>query len=168
MTPEWRSVESVVDLTPQIREFRLRLLTGASPMLPGSYIQVQVPVDSRVETRCYSLVGPLDDGGVYRIIAVEHNIDGRGGSGNVAAGAGSAASISRPKNDFMLSFDWPDYLLIAGGIGITPLLGMAVALKQRGASFRLAYTARQRADLRICWRTRRASWQFVVSGAVSR
>ena len=60
---------------------------------------------------------------------------------------GAALRVSAPKNHFELAYGAPEYLLLAGGIGITPLLGMAQALERRGASFRLLYAARHRSEM---------------------
>ncbi len=148
MTTAWSRavVESIEDATPHIRTVILRPLAGFVSYAPGSHIEIQVETGQRTETRHYSLVG-LPVGGRYRI-AVKHSPDGLGGSRAMwRLAPGDHVTISQPKNDFALSFGRADYLLIAGGIGITPLLGMALALKQRGASFRLVYAARRQEDL---------------------
>jgi ferredoxin-NADP reductase len=61
--------------------------------------------------------------------------------------SGAQLTISTPGNHFELSRGRPEYLLLAGGIGITPIFTMALALAQVGASFRLLYAARRRQDL---------------------
>jgi vanillate O-demethylase ferredoxin subunit len=58
-----------------------------------------------------------------------------------ALAEGDVVRISEPRNNFPLSFDRPDYLMVAAGIGITPIIGMALALKRRGARVRLIYAA---------------------------
>lgn len=61
----------------------------------------------------------------------------------------------RPSDDlhachhFELSLGRPEYLLLAGGIGITPMYTMAVALAESDANFRLVYAARRRQDLAL-------------------
>jgi hypothetical protein len=45
-------------------------------------------------------------------------------------------SVSAPKNLFELQFSRPENLLVAGGIGITPIVGMAQVLARRGEKFR--------------------------------
>ena len=148
MITEWAPavITSVADLTTEIREIRLKPFGGVVLYPHGSHVEVEILVGSRTETRCYSLVG-LPHEGAYRI-AVKYTPEGRGGSRAMwQLASGDQISISRPKCDFMLSLDRPDYLLIAGGIGITPLLGMGAALKQRQASFRLVYAAKRRDDI---------------------
>ena len=68
---------------------------------------------------------------------------GRGGSHAVhKLQSGSRLSISPPRNRFELAPDAGDSLLLAGGIGITPILCMVQVLHARGAEFELHYCAR--------------------------
>lgn len=52
--------------------------------------------------------------------------------------------ISTPRNHFRLDASAPHSLLLAGGIGITPILCMAEALAARGAAFSMHYCTRSR------------------------
>ena len=61
--------------------------------------------------------------------------------------SGARLAISRPKNHFGLSVGQGEYLLVAGGIGITPIYGMALSLLRGGSNFRLIYAAQSRADM---------------------
>jgi ferredoxin len=54
-----------------------------------------------------------------------------------------------PGNHFELGRGRPDYLLLAGGIGITPIFTLALSLAQAGAKFRLLYACRRRLDLAL-------------------
>jgi ferredoxin-NADP reductase len=139
-------VESTQDLTPSVREFVLRPTGQARAHGPGSHLQVQVPVNGQVQTRHYSLVG-ADDGQIYRI-AVKHLPQGRGGSRAMwALRAGDELSISAPIQQFALALDAPAYWLVAGGIGVTPLVRMAQNLAGRGANVRMIYGVRHPEDL---------------------
>ena len=62
---------------------------------------------------------------------------------------GDQVTISTPANHFELSLGRPEYLLLAGGIGITPIYTMALALAESDANFRLVYAARRRQDLAL-------------------
>ena len=63
----WCTVESVRDVTPTIREFRLRPKNGhVAPYPAGSHIGVTVLIDGQPARRCYSLV-ENSDAGTYRI-----------------------------------------------------------------------------------------------------
>jgi ferredoxin-NADP reductase len=136
------------DLGPDIRLLEIEPEGAFAATTPGSHIDIVVAVDGRTEVRSYSLVGPCADG-CYRI-AVKRLPDGRGGSiGMWRLEAGQRLTISPPSNSFELSYGRPEYLLIAGGIGITPIYTMALALLQAGANFRLLYAARSRRDLAL-------------------
>ena len=75
----WCTVEAIRDVTPQIREFRLRPENGRVPPYPaGSHIGVTVLIDGQPARRSYSLVENSDPG-TYRI-AVRLAPDSRGGS----------------------------------------------------------------------------------------
>lgn len=134
-------VQSIRDLSPTIREFTLVPAEPPLAYTPGSHLSVNVQIGGRPETRFYSLVGtPMKD--AYRI-AVKLVPDSRGGSRYMwSLPVGGRLDISEPNNHFELDFNAPEYLLIAGGIGITPLFGMAQILARRTASVRMLYGAR--------------------------
>ncbi len=134
-------LQSIRDVTPTVREFTLVPVTGVLPYSPGGHLQVQVLVGGKPQTRSYSLVGE-PDGRSYRI-AVKCLHDGRGGSLAMwRLAPGDRLQVSEPQNHFPMDLNAPAYLLAAGGIGITPLVGMAQALKSRGATLRMVYGAR--------------------------
>lgn len=107
---------------------------------PGSHIDVDLG-DGVV--RQYSLCGAPTHGGKYRI-AVLLEAASKAGSLRVHANLfpGVTFDISRPRNLFELDSSAAGSLLLAGGIGITPLLAMAYELQRRGDVFELHYTAR--------------------------
>lgn len=134
-------IQSILDLTPTVREFSIRPTGGALAHTPGSHLQLEVLAGGRPQVRSYSLVGPSDDE-AYRI-AVKRLDDGRGGSRAMwQLAPGDRLRISEPQNHFPLSWDAPAYLLVAGGIGVTPMVGMAQALAARKAPVRMRYAAR--------------------------
>lgn len=144
----WSSctVRALRDLTPRIREITLRPDDGAvEAYSAGSHIDVAVLVDGRPETRSYSLVGDAAPEG-YRI-AVRRADDGHGGSRYMwALKEGARLEVSSPSNSFEVDWTRSAYCLIAGGIGITPLVGIASTLARRGASFTLHYCVPSRRD----------------------
>ena len=71
---------------------------------------------------------------------------------------GQVLRISAPKNHFALAHDAPRHLLLAGGIGITPLLCMAERLANTGADFALHYCARSQARTAFVPRIQGASF----------
>ncbi|WP_029010558.1 PDR/VanB family oxidoreductase [Azospirillum halopraeferens] len=145
---DWQDAQlrSTTDLTPDIRLFEIVPMGGFVPPAPGCHITVGVLVDGRPDLRSYSVVGPCTDD-VYRI-AVKRMDPGRGGSAYLwGLEPGARLRIAGPRNLFELSRGRPGYLLVAGGIGITPIYGMALALADAGADLRLLYGARTAADL---------------------
>jgi vanillate O-demethylase ferredoxin subunit len=136
------------DLTSDIRLFEIEPEGAFVATTPGSHIDIVVDIDGRPLLRSYSLVGPCADG-CYRI-AVKRLRNGRGGSVAMwRLQAGQRLTISPPSNGFELSYGRSEYLLLAGGIGITPIYTMALALLQAGANFRLLYAARRRDELAL-------------------
>src|SRR5579863_4470312 len=59
-----------------------------------------------------------------------------------AARVGDGVEVSLPRNHFPLAEDAERHLLLAGGIGITPIMAMVAELKRRRAEFRLHYCTR--------------------------
>jgi vanillate O-demethylase ferredoxin subunit len=120
---------------------------GPQPYNAGAHIDVSVLVNNRPETRQYSLVGPVTAEGHYQI-AVRRVSASRGGSEYLwSLAEGARLSISQPQNSFPLTFGRTSYLLVAAGIGITPIYGMALELAERGADFRLLYAGSARAQM---------------------
>lgn len=140
-------VRAVRDITPTIRLFELEPADGGAAQIPlGGHINVTVMIGGRADTRSYSLIGPaMPD--AYRI-AVKLNPESRGGSAYMwSLREGSQLTISSPRSHFDIDFGRPDYVVIAGGIGITPLVGMVHALARSGAPLRMMYCARSRDEL---------------------
>lgn len=145
---DWQDarLRAMRDLAPDIRLFEIEPTTPVKTPPPGSHINVSVTIDGQTDTRSYSLIGTAADG-VYRI-AVKRLKDSRGGSAYMwGLAPGARLRISDPQNLFELALGRPDYLLIAGGIGITPIHGMALTLAGRGAKLRMLYACRQRDEL---------------------
>ncbi|QJY48232.1 PDR/VanB family oxidoreductase [Pseudonocardia broussonetiae] len=110
---------------------------------PGAHIDLGLPG----HVRQYSLCGDPADRRRYRI-AVLQEPRSAGGSRFVheRLRPGDVVEVAGPRNHFPL-VDAPRHLLVAGGIGITPLLAMAAALHGRGADWRLVYGGRRRASM---------------------
>ena len=137
------------DLSPTVREFEIRPEGGALAWTVGSHLNVQLPINDRDETRSYSLVGLPGDADVYRI-AVKLVDASRGGSRHLwSLETGAELHVGEPNNHFELPLGAPQYLLIAGGIGVTPLVGMAQMLQARGADVRMLYAARSAAEFAL-------------------
>jgi ferredoxin-NADP reductase len=139
------SIKSIRDVTPTVREFRIMPAGGPPRWTPGSHIEVNVVIDGRADTRFYSLVGDYDP--VCYRIAVKREQPSRGGSRYMwSLSPNARIKVTTPLNLFELEFGRPDYLLIAGGIGITPIYSMALTLARQNAPFRMLYAARSREE----------------------
>jgi len=129
------------NLTPTIAEFTLVPADGTKlrEYGPGAHITVKTPSGAM---RRYSLVGPGDNPGEY-IIAVKRETNSRGGSQSMHddAGVGTELIAEPPENEFVLK-PAPKYLLIAGGIGITPIYAMARHLEREAKPFSIVYCTR--------------------------
>lgn len=148
-------VDHVRALSPQITAFELRAADGAAlpGFTPGAHVQVEVAPGGVPQWRHYSLVNfdtaahVTQAPGTY-LIAVRREDQGRGGSSWLHANvrAGDILRVRPPHNDFALT-DCHDAVLIAGGIGITPLASMTAALVADGHNFALHYSGRSIAQL---------------------
>ena len=126
--------------------FELRDPEGADlpPFTPGAHLSVRVPGGAM---RNYSLSNDPHERDRY-VIAVKRDERGRGGSVALVDGvaAGDVLEVSAPRNLFELDLRAPEYIFVAGGIGITPILAMIRYLKAVGGKpFRLFYLTRHAA-----------------------
>ena len=119
--------------TSEIRSFELEPMPGESlpPFEAGAHIDV-FPLPGL--GRQYSLVNAPDDGGRY-LIGVKRELNGRGGSTAMHSQLreGCTVRIGHPRNNFALRQSGGRSILLAGGIGVTPLLSMAQSLSAKGA-----------------------------------
>lgn len=108
----------------------------------GSHVDVEMPGGL---VRQYSLCNDPSEAHRYQI-AVLKDPASRGGSRAMhdALHIGDVISISAPKNHFELAHAAGRHLLMAGGIGVTPVLCMAERLAVMGADFEMHYAARSR------------------------
>lgn len=134
-------VAEIRSLTSDIKEI---VLESVDPILPlpgfsaGAHIELLLPNQL---ARKYSLC-PGAKPGQY-IVAVKREAQGEGGSIwlHDELKVGDTLALRGPKNFFRLKPGAKHYLLVAGGIGITPIWAMAAELKQAGASY-LSHPAR--------------------------
>jgi ferredoxin-NADP reductase len=108
----------------------------------GCHVDLHLP-DGMI--RSYSLVNDQSERGRY-VVAVNKDAATRGGSKFIheKLRVGDILTISHPKNNFFLQENAAHSVLIAGGIGITPLLSMIGRLEALGRSWELFYVARTR------------------------
>ena len=135
-------VAKVEEVTPRIRLFEFVGLDGGPlpGFIAGSHIDVEL---GNGEERSYSLLN--DQGETERyVIAVLREENGRGGSAwmHDTLRQGDVIRAAPPTNDFRLSEAGDHHILIAGGIGITPILPMAARLREIGRDYAIHYCAR--------------------------
>jgi phthalate 4,5-dioxygenase reductase subunit len=107
----------------------------------GAHISLQLP---SALVRKYSLCNDPAERDRY-VIAVKRESPGRGGSIALidSVHSGNALPVLPPVNDFALPPRATDFLFIAGGIGITPIMSMIHQLRaEPGKRFRLYYCTR--------------------------
>ena len=114
---------------------------GALPAFSaGAHIAVRTPTGL---LRKYSLCNDPAERDRYQV-AIKREANGRGGSieliDNVKAG--DTLMVAPPVNDFGLPPRGQDFLFIAGGIGVTPMMAMIHELRAAGKRFRLFYLNR--------------------------
>lgn len=130
------AIASLWDETPEVRCFELLPVDCLSlpPAEPGAHIDVHI---NRSLIRQYSLWNGPNERDAY-FIGVKREPQSRGGSvGMHELSVGDLLTISAPRNNFHLHEHDGPALLLAGGIGITPLLAMARHLEARKAPFQL-------------------------------
>lgn len=111
---------------------------------PGAHIDLVLPNGL---IRQYSLIVPDAEPESYTV-GIKRDPASRGGSRYIhdQLHVGKTLKISAPRNNFPLREDAEHVMLIAGGIGITPIWCMVQRLEKLGRSWTLYYSCRSRAD----------------------
>lgn len=150
-TPLTMKVADLRDVCEDVREFVLVNPAGGGlpAYTPGAHIRVEVDTGDGKEWRAYSLVATQDSENQDPrrfVIAVRRDRMGRGGSNFMhdRVKRGSSLQVEPPRNDFNLVAEAACSILIAGGIGVTPLLTMATHLRAQRHRVRMYYAARSR------------------------
>lgn len=142
--------------TDAIRSFTLKAADGAPlpPFTAGAHLKVHIP--GLDEPRNYSLVCLAPESALFSAperyhLGVRLEDPSQGGSRYMHRVAiGDTLAVEPPKNDFPVhdaQGSEPPPLLIAGGIGITPVASMAAQLSLQGRPFTLHYYGRSRGQM---------------------
>lgn len=137
-------VAAASDRAAGIREVVLQSADG-SPLPPyaaGAHVRVTLPGGG---ANAYSLIDLDGQCAAPReyVLAIRRDDLGAGGSKWMhALAAGDRVRAQGPQNDFALDSSDAPALLLAGGIGITPLISMATALARAGRDWRMFYAVR--------------------------
>ncbi len=136
----------------RIKRFRLRAFDDAElpAFEPGAHLPVFLPVaaDGELLLRHYSILSDSSEHSYYDL-AVLRESSSRGGSRHLheALGPGDQLIALPPKNAFPMQQSARHSILIAGGIGITPILSMLHQHVRDRGSFELHYSAQRWSDL---------------------
>ena len=135
-------VKSVTFEAEAILGYRLVAADGGAlpPATAGAHLDVHLPGGG---VRQYSLCGDPACRDHYEI-AVLREAGGRGGSRAMheTVRPGDRLTVSAPRNRFPLDPSPGPHLLLAGGIGITPMMAMIAELEARGADWQLHFCTR--------------------------
>ncbi|MFG1679676.1 FAD-dependent oxidoreductase [Nonomuraea sp. NPDC049269] len=152
-------VAAMETLTPTVRRIRLEpLSTDAMPFsfIAGQYLKIDLPVAIEPIERSYSICsGPGANGFVE--IAVKHEPDGLGSSFlHEELAVGQALRVSGPHGEFTCDpahdLTAGTLLLIAGGVGITPLMSVLGAAADAGHTGRIVLLASYRTEDEVAFR----------------
>lgn len=147
----------VRDAATDIKSFIFE--SGERTKLPaftaGSHLDIKLPSG---KVRSYSLINAQHEENRYQI-AVKKEAEGKGGSKEMhELQPGTVLEVSMPKNNFVLYENVQRYILISGGIGITPLLSMAHRLDELDKHFELHICAKTKEEIPFQYELQ--NWSF--------
>lgn len=111
---------------------------------PGAHVDVRIHVGGESVTRSYSVVEPLGYGGDFAISVLRGDASRGGAAVMHALRPGDRVDVTNPLQDFPFRHGARRYVFLAGGVGITAILGMARAARAAGAEYRMLYCGRSR------------------------
>ena len=149
------TISGIQQLTPHIRSYKLQSPSGDPLPLITAGAHIQVPIASpngKTLWRSYSILNADNaHSNTYYEIAVKCIDEGDGGSKALHQQyqLGLALQCKTPQNLFALNPNATSShtVLIAGGIGITPIKSMAMTLLKQAQSFELHYAARSKSEM---------------------
>lgn len=146
--PVWQ-LATVLEAEPVAE--RIQRVTFSRPRSvraqPGTHLDVRVDLGDRTDTRSYSIVSSSETGDRLTV-SVLLSPQSRGGSVFMhSLQPGQTVMTTQPLQNFPLRIGAQRYVLLAGGIGITAIVGMARVLKAMKADYTVVYVARSRAAM---------------------
>jgi ferredoxin-NADP reductase len=139
-------IRSIAFEAPGVLSFELTDPLGVElpAFRPGAHVDLHFPNGI---SRSYSLIGAPDRFDVYQIgVALEPNSRGASRWLHESARPGDVMKLAEPRNHFALVETAPFTVLIGGGIGMTPLIGMAERLDRLGLPFQMYLGTRSRIE----------------------
>lgn len=130
---------------------------------PGSHVTIHTPAGSCSLSLCGR---PTDDR--WRL-GVRNHEDGAARWLHDNAAVGTSLQVSAPSNTFGIDPTSDNHILIAGGVGITPMLAMALELAERESSWHLLYIGSSRQEMAFLdhlrgVRDRVTAWETTLRG----
>ncbi|NLB47435.1 MAG: oxidoreductase [Microbacteriaceae bacterium] len=117
------------------------------PVKPGEHIDIEVTLGDRTDTRSYSIVDGSESGDRFALSVYRSPVS-RGGAAHMhALQPGDQVRLTQPLQDFPLRVGAESYALVAGGVGITAMLGMARVLRALGADYTMHYVGSTRSRM---------------------
>ncbi len=153
---EWRHarIASAETIAGDVRMIEFAVEGNLPRFEPGSHTNIRVRIGEGWATRTYSCL-PAQPG--HLRVAVKRHLHSRGASNFMwSLVPGATVELTVPENRFELSWRDAPCLLMAGGIGITPIYGMALTLLARGTPFRMVYGGRTRDGMAFAGELERA------------
>ncbi len=152
-------ISGIRQLTPRVRAYELRHINGdALPAVTaGAHIQLPVLINNQQVMRHYSICSNPKRTDIYEVAVLKEEA-GQGGSVAIHQEyrLGQKINCHLPTNHFELHQGDAPALLIAGGIGITPIKAMAQALQCRGNKLSIHYSGRSLTEMAFQDRLARA------------
>lgn len=139
--------EATVGATRQVAEGIQRIELAPDlpvPVKPGTHIDIDVRLADRVALRSYSIVDASETGDRFALSVFRSPVSRGGAEIMHALRPGDRVRITQPLQNFPLRIGAPAYTLVAGGVGITAMLGMARVLRRLGAEYVLHYVGHSR------------------------
>lgn len=146
-TKRWRTVtvEENREIAEGVKRIVLRYDTPQR-VKPGTHIDLEVPLpDGTTLSRSYSVVDVSPDGRLLALSVLKVRASRGGSEAMHTLAPGTALRATEPLQNFPLGVGAGRYVLLAGGIGVTAVVGMARVLKGRGADYEMVYVGRTRA-----------------------
>jgi vanillate O-demethylase ferredoxin subunit len=130
-----------------IHLYEFRRLEEGAPLpafTPGAHVDLHL---ANGLVRQYSLASPPEERDRY-VVGVKRDPASRGGSAFMhdTLRVGMEVEVGVPRNNFELHADGAPAVLIAGGIGVTPIACMVDRLRRDGRAWSLHYSVRDRAE----------------------
>jgi vanillate monooxygenase ferredoxin subunit len=145
MTSNWISARVARKEETAAGIFAFELVDPAGKELPAFEAGAHIDVKIGDKIRQFSLANAPGERHRY-VLGVQREVNGRGGSAGFCDNVqeGDTVVFKGPENLFPLMPDATETVLLAGGIGVTPILAMAERLAVEGKPFLFHYCTRSR------------------------